>query len=249
VLVGHEGTILALTFHPTKEVLVSGGADGAILLWNLQFPDYPPISLTGHEEEILAVAFTPDGTALASISEDSSLYLWDLKNLRTDFIWLLQLYFASRVVYEGEESFSSMAFSPDGRTLAVRGSHNIRLWNSDNLDANPVVLEERIPQSQQNALPQTQNQPLPGPPGMTLSHPPDSEEEEDVFPIHPLAFSPDGEVLATTGSQNDSVILWTRTEALIEAVCQRVWRNLTQEEWEDYIGSGVPYERTCPNLQ
>jgi WD40 repeat protein len=247
VLRGHEGTILSLAFHPAKEVLVSGGADGAVLLWNLQFPDYPPISLTGHEEEVFATAFTPDGTALASLSEDSSLYLWDLKNLRTDFIWLLQLYFASRVLYEGEESFFSLAFSPDGNTLAVRGSHNIRLWNFDNLEANPVILED-LSQSRQDATSQAQNQPLSSP-GISPLHPLETEEDDDAIAAHPLAFSPEGEVLAAAGRRNASVILWTRTEALVEAVCQRVWRNLNEEEWQDYIGSGVPYEPTCPNFQ
>lgn len=247
VLRGHEGTILSLAFHPTKEVLVSGGDDGAILLWNLQFPDYPPISLTGHEEAVFAVAFTPDGMTLASLSDDSSVYLWDLRNLRTDFIWLLQLDFAFSVMYEGDELFSSMAFSPDGKTLALRGPHNIRLWNLDNLDANPVILEERIPQPQQAVPTQTQNQPLlaPGMPPPYLPAP----EEDDIVLLHPLAFSPDGEVLAITGRQNASVILWTRTEALIEAVCRRVWQNFNEEEWEDYIGSGMPYEPTCPNFQ
>ncbi len=27
-----------------------------------------------------------------------------------------------------------------------------------------------------------------------------------------------------------------------------VWRNLTIEEWQNFMGSDIPYEATCPNL-
>jgi hypothetical protein len=31
-------------------------------------------------------------------------------------------------------------------------------------------------------------------------------------------------------------------------VCQLVWRNLSMDEWRQFVGDGIPYERTCPNL-
>jgi hypothetical protein len=37
-------------------------------------------------------------------------------------------------------------------------------------------------------------------------------------------------------------------EALSETVCRVVGRNLTLAEWQRFVGEGVPYERTCPNL-
>src|SRR5215510_7635792 len=36
--------------------------------------------------------------------------------------------------------------------------------------------------------------------------------------------------------------------ALAETVCSRVRRNLTQEEWQRFVGPSLAYERTCPNL-
>ena len=36
--------------------------------------------------------------------------------------------------------------------------------------------------------------------------------------------------------------------ALAENVCLRVRRNLSQEEWQRFIGPSLEYERTCPNL-
>jgi hypothetical protein len=35
-------------------------------------------------------------------------------------------------------------------------------------------------------------------------------------------------------------------EELMALACSRVTRNLTEAEWESYLGHEVPYRRTCP---
>ena len=43
--------------------------------------------------------------------------------------------------------------------------------------------------------------------------------------------------------------MWaSSTEGLSELVCQKVRRNLTMEEWRQFVGADIPYERTCPGL-
>jgi Magnesium chelatase, subunit ChlI/WD domain, G-beta repeat len=62
-----------------------------------------------------------------------------------------------------------------------------------------------------------------------------------------VAFSPDGERLAS-GSTNGTIRIWiVRTDILAEMVCQKVWRNLTLDEWRPFVGADIPYEPTCPN--
>jgi WD40 repeat protein len=62
-----------------------------------------------------------------------------------------------------------------------------------------------------------------------------------------VAFSPDGTRLASwNGSRN--VRIWiARTETLREMVCEKVWRNLTWDEWQRFVGVDITYEPTCPN--
>lgn len=64
--------------------------------------------------------------------------------------------------------------------------------------------------------------------------------------LGPLAFSPDGRRLATSGG--NGVTLWPLPPAdLVAEACARVTRNLRVEEWEQFLGA-EPYRRTCPDL-
>ena len=38
------------------------------------------------------------------------------------------------------------------------------------------------------------------------------------------------------------------TQGLADLVCEKVWRNLTLDEWHQLVAEDIPYDRTCPDL-
>ncbi len=74
-----------------------------------------------------------------------------------------------------------------------------------------------------------------------------------------VAFSPDGRLVASAACDIDDVyggpfcyagsvrVWWWQPEDMIDLACGRLTRNLTREEWRQYLGD-EPYRATCPNL-
>src|SRR5262245_15872090 len=133
VLKGHQGDICSVAFSRDGKALASGDWRGNVLLWDLtnaqallraELPPQPPpaellLEYHGHYKN-QAVAFAPDGTALAT-SSLLDVALWDLKSMPPKAIRTLKPKTAE--LSRGDNNYpsvvQSLAFSPDGKTLAA----------------------------------------------------------------------------------------------------------------------------------
>ena len=239
--------IYSAAFSPDGSSFASGHIDGIIRIWDLKISDAPPRTFQAHEYIIGALAYSSDGRRLVSGSNDQTIQLWDVE--APD---------APPVVLRGHKNrIASLAISPDGGRLASGSDDTtIRLWDLRQPAAEPVIL--RAHEAGVRSLTFSSD-------GQTLAsggeddsvllwnlarlevapivlHDPDYSDD-----IVSLAFSPGGEHLAVC--QYESILLWpARAESLADSVCRRVWRNLTRDEWSEFVGPDIPYERTCPEL-
>lgn len=63
-----------------------------------------------------------------------------------------------------------------------------------------------------------------------------------------IGFTPDSNYLIAS-CNNGEVRIWpTDIRMLAEQVCPKMQRNMTQEEWDSYVGKDVDYESTCRSL-
>jgi WD40 repeat protein len=184
-LQGHTGKIVGLAFSPDNKTLASASYDGTLKSWDMT---------TGKERATLGeykgclgyVAFSPDGKTLATGAIGSpggfpdlgDVRLWDVATgkVRTT----LKGSTDDLLTGAAGEYVHSVAFSPDGKTLAAMNG-DVTLWDL-------ATNKERVT--------------LTG--GHTEA---DKESAYPVYPVMSVAFSPDGKTLAAA-SRDMTVKVW-----------------------------------------
>ncbi|MDJ0674281.1 MAG: NB-ARC domain-containing protein, partial [Calothrix sp. MO_167.B42] len=153
------GSIFSVNFSPDQKLLVTGGMDGQIRLWNVA-DGTQILAWQAHEDWIRCVDFSPDGKLIASCGNDHTVKIWDSQNTKclkilrghTDWIWSVYFVLGQQFVisassdgtakvwsldsgacvytfHEPGREVWSFAFSPDSKTLATSGADSIKLWD------------------------------------------------------------------------------------------------------------------------
>ena len=205
------------------------------------------------KDRITSMELSRDGAKLAGAGANGNLYIWDVKNNYAESIIRIQ-----------NASLSAVCYAPDSKTLVVgttsgqvfivqnervtstlsgheaaitnirfnyKGSFmataskdwTIRLWNYDDLRKQPIVLS-------------------------------------DHDWVWNLAFTPNDEQLIAgiqsvketkVGQVDQTIHAWpTKIETMSGILCGMVKRNMTKDEWENYVAKldDLKYELTCPDL-
>jgi WD40 repeat protein len=114
---GHRGGVYAVAFSPKGKTLASGGEDGTVRLWDPE-TGAELRTLRGHGRAVNSVAFSPNGDVLASGSEDKTVRLWDAETGAE-----------LRALRGHNGAVNSVAFRPTGEMLASgSGDGSVRLW-------------------------------------------------------------------------------------------------------------------------
>jgi len=116
-ITAHARPVQGLAFRPDGLELATGGADGAVRLWNVADASLVA-TLTGHANQVRAVAFAPDGQLLASGGNDGVAVLWSAHA------------HSSRARLTGrQDQIMEMAATTDGSVIGTGGEDGcLRLW-------------------------------------------------------------------------------------------------------------------------
>jgi WD40 repeat protein len=238
VLAGGAG-LVALAHRPNGDLLASAALNGEVRLWPLGQPGTSRVLQPAGGPRITSLAYTTDGT-LAGVSGTGGLIVWAQDRPDAAPRHLL----ATR-------RLRSVAAGPGG-TLAAGTVEGPILVLPRGLDGKPVELSGHT--SAVTALgfgakgERLASSSLDG--SVRLWDVRDSEREPIVLSGHSgwvwaVAFSPDGAELVSGGADR-TVRTWpTRAIPMLDAICSRVTRNLTPEEWAAYLPTDIPWQPTC----
>ncbi|MCS6847195.1 MAG: hypothetical protein RMN52_05705, partial [Anaerolineae bacterium] len=185
VLREHRNAVFGAHFSPDGSSVVTAGADGIALVWNLR-PGAVVAALQGHTGSVNSAQFSPDGMFVLTASDDRTARIWDLAG---QVVVTLTNRIAPSLVDDAPSAgalppaehppavINEAQFSADGKRVALAS-----------LNATAVI------SNLQRDLPAT---PLIGHRGPVLS----------------IAFSPDGRRVATA-SEDRTCRVWDATTGL-----------------------------------
>ncbi|MCG3133417.1 MAG: Serine/threonine-protein kinase PknD [Planctomycetes bacterium] len=103
---GHSSNVRDVAFDPESGAVVSASWDTTLRAWDAA-SGRGTATLVGHAAEVTSVAFAPDAPHLVSFSRDGTVRRWNHAPAGV------------AVHHELDDTPVALAFSPDGRTLAV----------------------------------------------------------------------------------------------------------------------------------
>jgi WD40 repeat protein len=243
---GSGGAIKSLIFSFDSKSLYSASLDGKALKWDLALRTSS--NLTDGTLPITSIDISFNGKFMAGINAAGEAVVWNQENRADNF----------RINMESK-NIMSIRFNPDGNILAlgdIRG--NVELWDVErqrkisevkahNDQINDIRFNSRL--KQMATASNDKSLKIFNVANMTdLTEPPVALTDFDEFVVV-IQFSPDGDLIisGSYGGRNNLAGRPAHVDGLVGEICGIVSRDMTQDEWNTYVGRDIPFERTCPD--
>jgi WD40 repeat protein len=238
---GHKGGVWSVKFAPNGKELYSIGADSTLAKWQISSGEKEVIEKTTSRYRALDIS--AKGDKLAVGNEAGKVYLVNLSNKNK-----IELFSDKNPIY-------SVALQNNGKQIAVgdrAGNLIIIDVNTSKEIANLNAHSARINEIRYS--PDGKMLATAGFDGNVLLYETANFNEEPIKMndhstwVLSIAFTPDSERLIA-GCQDKLIRVWpTNAETMTQKLCDKLNRNLTQDEWNRFVAEDINYEKTCKKL-
>jgi tricorn protease-like protein len=237
--------IYGLAFDPNERHLALVDNDGYIRVWDAQ-SGVEKIAWEGHQGDVYAVVFSPDGAYLATSGADAKIRIWDWQTGELD-----------RVLSTDESPVRAVAFSQDGQYIAGV-NHNGDIWVWDFYQEGPEGDSAEVQLYNESPVRTVAFHPN----GTALA----TGSEDGIVRlwnwrtgkvvylrghqrwVESVAFHPNGQQMVTAGHDGTIRVWPASAQDAIAMACARVSRDLSEDEWKQYIRE-TEYQSVCPRAR
>jgi WD40 repeat protein len=239
-LKGHSGAVFSMSFSKDGLQLFSTASDKKILLWDMD--NHSSKEIYSGTSSVRSISLSPDGRFLAGGTENGHIYIWDIKTNQM-----------SEIQTEQHSAFFSLDFNPSGTLLAsgdLKG--NVQLWNpyshklirtlkSHNarvVDVKFSAIGDYLVSSSYDGSAYIFDTKTAGLTPLIIREP-------GAYVMGAVINSNNQRIFIATNKSENLISYPCQSNTLVNAICPKISRNLTTEEWNAYIGSDIKFVKPC----
>ena len=241
---GHTGNLKSLIFSFDGKSPYSASLDGKVFRWDIS--THTSTNVTDGTMPVTSIDVSFNGKYLAGINSNGGVVVWNQENKSESF----------RIETTGK-NIKVIRFNPENDILAIGDvSGNVELWDinlrkklsevkAHTAQVNDIQFNTKLKQmataSNDKSLKIFNIKDI-----TDLTEPPLTLTDYDGF-VMVIQFSPDGQIIVS-GSYEDKENLISRpahVDNMVKDICTLISRNMTQDEWNTYVGRDIPLENTC----
>lgn len=245
-LTGSKGKIKSLIFSYDGKYLYSASLDGRVLKWDLAARTNT--NVTNGSMSIISIDLSSNGNYLAGISTDGSVLVWNPESGSDTYLPPTTL-----------KNIKVVKFSPESNIIALGDIYgNLELWDiiqkkrisavkAHTAAINDIKFNTKLKQmatASNDYSFKIFNITDPA----DLTEPPITiKDHENLGFVLVLQFSADGQLIisgAYDGTPN-LISRPTHVDSFVNDICDIVTRNMTQDEWNTYVGKDIALQKTC----
>lgn len=240
IFVAHKGIINSIKFI-TEKLFVSAGNDGFIKVWDITNTSEPVISKK-MDKEVTDIALSGNKTMFAYSDISGEVFVYKISNLTLN-----------PNIHSTGKPIHAIALNRDGSKIATgHDNGSVKIWDMDNKNIDPIEFSDH--KSTITSLDFNFNDQLLASSSydntIRVWDPLKEKQNPIIISGHDswvmdIEFVPQTNILVSCSNDKTIMLSELNSKTLAALVCNQVEQNMSQHEWEVYVGKDIKYQNTC----